>query len=251
MNIVNILKSKNFPNLLICKSSEKDFDLNNIYNIYYSKVFNENNIQFKKINNYFYFKNINNKNFQNFKKTLDNIILTNDFYINEFKLIIIENINLSELNQKILKNIIDKNILVRYLVIINNINKIIINLKSIFLVLNYKNYKENLIIKNVIYNNDLYNDITNYLIKLLSNELNINNFKNIKNVSYILILNNISIYYLIKIILEFLIKNNHNKISKFIKFSSEIEKYYKNNYLRLFYYEYILIRTNKLINSST
>jgi len=250
MNIVNILQSNNHPNLLLYnKLINNDFlnYINSIYNIDNYKTFNENNIEFKKTNYFYYFQNINNKIFQNFKKTLDNIVLTNNYFTDNNKLIIIENFKLSELNQKIFKNIIEKNIYVKYIIITNNINRIITNLKSLFLSIYFKQNVENIVLKNILYKNDLHNDITNYLSNLFSNKLDKNNFKNIKTLSYILLLNNISIYYLIEIIIDYLIKNNYKQINKFIRFSSMIETYYKNNYLRLFYYEYILIYCNKVI----
>ena len=254
MNIVNILKSNNHPNLLLYnKLINNNFInyINKIYNINNYTICCENNIEFKKTNYFYYFKNINNKNFQNFKKTLNNIILTNNYFINKSKIIIIEKINLSELNQRIFKNIIEKNIFIKYIIITSNINKIITNLKSLFLTLYFKHTTENINIKNIIYNNNLYNDISNYLSELLSNKLNNNSFKNIKTLSYLLLLNNINIYHLIKIIIDYLIKNNYKIIKEFIQFSSEIDEYYKNNYLRLFYYEYVLIYSNKLVNDFT
>ena len=166
--------------------------------------------------------------------------MTKNYYINIKKVIIIENLNLSKLNQKILKNLIEKNIYIKFIIITNNYNSIIHNIKSYFLYVNYKEFNTNIYFNNVVYNNDLYYNIINYIDYILTKKITKKHFKDIKTFSYLLLMNNISINYIYNLILDYLIKNDYKNIKLFIDYFITLDNHYKNNYLRLFYYEYYL-----------
>ena len=251
-----LLNNKNFPNLLLYS---KNNIIDNIIDIlsqinntkYIETIINNDNIQYKKTLNYYYFSNINNKNFLNFKNILKKIILSDNYFIKYNKIIIIDKITLLPLNQNSLKNIIQKNIYIKFIIIINN-NCFNRYFKSNFLCIHCKFSNINIKnIDNMLYKNDLYEDISRYIYNIFNIKLNKKNIKNIKNISYLLLLNNINLEYIYKIILDILIEYEYsiNIIININKFFFNISQYYKNNYLKLIYYEYIFLKCNYIINN--
>ena len=261
----NLIKnSKNYPNILLynintiyCKNTIINVldDLYNINNI--TTTINYKNINYSKSLYHFYINIKKIKDFSIFKDLLNDIIQNDNYYINYNKIIILDNFVLNINNQKCIKNLIEKNMNIKF-IIISNYNNIYNSLKNLCLCLRIDIKKqinsENNIeyINNILYNNNLYNDIYNKLNKILVIKLNKTKIKDIKTFSYLLLLNNINCSYLYEIILDILIKNKYsfNIIIKINNYFSNLLKYSNiNNKFLLLYYEYILINCNVIITN--
>ena len=251
-----LIQTKNHPNILLhsyktenCKNIILDI-LDNIYSI--SKCTNA--IKFKNINYeksiFYYYINLKNMNFLVFINLLKEIIICDNYYLNMNKLIILDNFKLSNNNQKNIKNLIEKNMNIKFIILTSNISMIYNGLKNSLLNLRIKNEDIDIkYISTILYNNDLYNDLTLKLNFLLKSKINKKIFKDIKQLSYLLLLNNISFRYLYIIIINNFIYNKNKNILEFNSYINYLSTYSNCNINNLLiFYEYIIIKSNYLFN---
>lgn len=253
-NVKKIIKSNNCPNLLLY-GNDKIYNslinmLNELFNVKNVNIIENSTFKYIGTLNYFAFENILNKNFKDFKNSLSDLVLTDNFFIKNKKIIILNNIILNELNQKCLKNIIEKNKDIKFIIITNNYNNLYYHFKSIFLSIRLNVIDEIKKVDNILTKNDLYSDIYNYVKIIFCLKINKSNIKKIKDFSYLLLLNNIGIRYIYIIILDILLDKKYSDliIFKIINFFNELSQFYKNSYYKLIYYEYIFLSCNKILN---
>tara|TARA_Y100001958_G_C21246399_1_gene576851 strand:+ start:4540 stop:5334 length:795 start_codon:yes stop_codon:yes gene_type:complete len=254
-NLKKIIQIKNHPSILLhsyktenCKNIILDI-LDDLYSV--KKLTNA--IKFKNINYeksiYHYYINLKNIDFIALNNLLKEIIKCDNYYLDMNKLIILDNFKLFNNNQKNIKNLIEKNMNIKFIILTSNINSIYNGLINLLLNLKIKN--EELDIKyigNILYNNDLYNDLIFKLEFILKSKMNKKLMKEIKLLSYLLLLNNIEIRYLFSIIFDIFINNKKN-ISKLNSYIIHLFNYsnININYM-LIYYEYIIIKCNYIMN---
>tara|TARA_Y100001980_G_C14548890_1_gene330395 strand:- start:206 stop:1006 length:801 start_codon:yes stop_codon:yes gene_type:complete len=257
-----IIVNKNHPNILLynnysliyCKKLIINI-LNDLYNI--NNITNKityKNIDYEK-SLYHYYIDINKiKDFSTFKNLINKIIQSDNYYISYNKLIILDNFKFNINNQKTIKNLIEKHMNIKFIIIVSNYNTILNNLKNICVCIKIPSEKLNInyINNNILYNNDLYSDLTNKINAILLVKLNKKSIKDIKNFSYLLLLNNIKLTNLYTIIIDILIQKNvvYDIIIKINQFFDKILNYKNINLnIILIYYEYIFIKCNTIINN--
>jgi len=257
----NIIVNKNHQNILLYNNNKSKIYckniiiniLNDLYNINNNiNKLNYKNIYYEK-SLYHYYIDINKiKDFITFKDLINKIIQSDNYYISYNKLIILDNFKFTINNQKSIKNLIEKHMNIKFIIITSNYNTIFNNLKNLFICIRVQ-FKLNInYINNILYNNDLYNDLNKKLSIILFIKLNKKSIKDIKNFSYLILLNNIKLQYIYEIILDILIKHNklQNTINQINQLFDKILNYKNINLnLILIYYEYIFIKCNTIINN--
>tara|TARA_B100001094_G_scaffold332777_1_gene406435 strand:+ start:668 stop:1453 length:786 start_codon:yes stop_codon:yes gene_type:complete len=251
-----IIQTKNHPNILLynyktenCKNIILDV-LDDLYSI--KKC--THSIKFKNINYeksiYHYYINLKNIDFKNFNNLLKEIINCDNYYLDINKLIILDNFKLYNNNQKNIKNLIEKNMNIKFIILTSNINIIYNGLKNLLLNLRIKNEEIDIkYIGNILYNNDLYNDLIYKFEYILKSKLNKKILKDIKSLSYLLLLNNINLRYLYNIIFDIFSNIKFKNINQFNSYFINLSRYSNCNINNLLiYYEYIIIKCNYLFN---
>ena len=256
----NIISNNNHPNILLYNNPIycKNVIINILDNLY--KINNiTNKVSYKNIDYekslYHYYIDINKtKDFTTFKNLINKIIKSDNYYISYNKLIILDNFKFNINNQKSIKNLIEKHMNIKFIIIVSNYNTILNNLKNLCISIRipFKKLHINYINNNILYNNDLYSDLNNKINTILLVKLNKKLIEDIKIFSYLLLLNNIKFKYIYEIILDILIKKkiSYHTINKINLFFDKILKYKNINLsLILIYYEYIFIKCNTIINN--
>lgn len=260
MNIYNTLKkiiqTKNHPSILLhsyktenCKNIILDI-LDNLYSI--NKC--TNSIKFKSITYtksiYHYYINLKNVDFMIFNNLLKEIIKCDNYYLDINKLIILDNFKFYNNYQKNIKNLIEKNMNIKFIILTQNINIIYDGLRNLLLNLRVKNEETPIkYIGNILYNNDLYSNLITKLSFILKSKLNKKILKDIKTFSYLLLLNNIKLKDLYNIITDIFISKKFKNINKLNSYIIYLSKYLNCNINNsLIYYEYIIIKSNYLFN---
>jgi hypothetical protein len=139
---------------------------------------------------------------------------------------------------------------IKFIILTSNISMIYNGLKNSLLNLRIKNEDIDIkYISTILYNNDLYNDLTLKLNFILKSKINKKIFKDIKQLSYLLLLNNISFRYLYIIIINNFIYNKNKNILEFNSYINYLSTYSNCNINNLLiFYEYIIIKSNYLFN---
>ena len=247
MDLNNLLKCKNHPNILLYNLESKNLlidALNNIYKIELTNQVCSNDIIYNQNNIYFDFdvNKIKYKHKINFINIIKNIVSTNDrIYI------ILNNLEDNKSIQNILKKIIEKNNHIGFIVICKKITNIIDQIKSRFVCIRIPNTNYN-----TITITKYKKHIFDYIFDLYY-ENNIKNIvKNIKYISYVLRCINDSFCFFLKELLEYIIHRVeiiHKIKSQCIFLISDIEYKYNKGYYKIIYYEYLFIKLYDIIKT--
>ena len=255
-NLKNIIKCKNHPSILLYSSETrncKNTNLN-VLNDLYDINTKTNNLTFRNINYeksiYHYYIDLKNLNFSILNDLLKKIIKHDNYYININKIIILDNFKLFGNYQKHIKNLIEKNMNIKFIILTSHYDMIYNGLKNLLLNLSIKNIDIEIeYVGNILYNNDLYNDLFIKINNILKHKFNKTILKEIKSLSYLLVLNNIEIKYLYNILFDIFIVNKKN----ILEFNLYIIDLVNNKNIiinnLLLYYEYILISCCSIMNS--
>ena len=138
----NIIVNKNHQNILLYNNNKSKIYckniiiniLNDLYNINNNiNKLNYKNIYYEK-SLYHYYIDINKiKDFITFKDLINKIIQSDNYYISYNKLIILDNFKFTINNQKSIKNLIEKHMNIKFIIITSNYNTIFNNLKNLFI----------------------------------------------------------------------------------------------------------------------
>ena len=201
---------------------------------YNSKLYNGINYYSNDTYSIFDTKNINSKNFKDFKSFINQIIKKSYNFINK-EYIIIKNLECNCKIQSYIFSIIERS---SYkFIFFSNSNHIYHKLQSICVNIRYKKTKDT---KDIIIQNKIVDDY-------LCNTMNIKKFKEL---SYILSCLNIPYHIILKILLDDIIDKfeiTNKKKYECIKFLCDIEYNYINGYNKSFYYEYLLINIYNIL----
>ena len=245
MDLIKLLKNKNHSNILLYNLNDSKLfvrALKNTYTINQNINITQNDISYIKNNIYFEF-NIDNIKYIH-KSDFINII--NDIIDGNYNKYIIFQVGGNIPIQNILKIIIEKNTHLKFVIVTNNFSNIIEPLRSRFLSIRIPNKK----VKDIKAN--LYKrHVFDYIFDLYYKS-NTNIIKNIKYISFLLKCINDTFNIFLIDLFEYVdnrVEITQNIKYKFLYFITDIEYKYNKGYLKIIYYEYILLKLYSIIKT--